>query len=184
MNADTNTTDTAVVNYGLPTTIITGSNGKEKPYIVDDIVKNYLAKQGTNAVGPQNIAPGVQHIYCTKTHKRVTCYGGNLLGKIAKAGGIHNLLTTFVSKDAGGVTMKATGTTTTVDVDGLKAELEALKAENLKLKGTPIAQVTVIEDETLALEPGKSELSLDVSTSGQLVLADGSDEEEDEQDKE
>ena len=174
-------------NYGLPTTIATGSSGKEKPYIVDDIVKNYLAKQGNNAVGPQNIAPGVQHIYCTKTHKRVTCYGGNLLGKIAKAGGIHNLLTTFVSKDAGGVTMKATGTTTTVDVDGLKAELDALKAENAKLKGTPIEQATIVPDETLALEPGKSELSVDASTSGQLVLADGSDdadEDADDQDEE
>ena len=73
------------------------NNGKEVNYDYEVYVAQYKAK-GT--------LPS-QHIYCTASGNRITCFGDNLHGKVNKAGGIENLLMNFVCKDARGPSVKA-----------------------------------------------------------------------------
>lgn len=73
------------------------ANGKEVAYDLDTYVAQYQAK-GT--------LPS-QHIYCTSSGKRITCFGDNLHSKVTKHGGIENLLMSFVCKDAKGPSIKA-----------------------------------------------------------------------------
>ena len=44
--------------------------------------------------------PTYPHITCTRTGRKITMFGDNLTGRVAKYGGIRELLTTFICNDA------------------------------------------------------------------------------------
>jgi len=44
--------------------------------------------------------PTYPHISCTRTGRKITMFGDNLTGRVAKFGGIRELLTTFICNDA------------------------------------------------------------------------------------
>lgn len=140
-------------NYGLPTTITI--NGKEKAYIIDNLVEQY------NKLGR---LPGITHIYCTKTLKLITCHGPNLLGKVQRHGGIKELLTTFVCKDAGGNTMRATAGISKLDIENLKKELEAAKAQLAALQPATQEPAGEPADGTLQLTDGNEESDSQLAT--------------------
>jgi hypothetical protein len=126
-------------NYNLPTTI--NINGKDKAYNVDAMVEHF------NKVG--RLPAGITMIFCTKSLKMITCFGDNLHNKVRRHGGIFELLTTFVCKDAGGVIMRTKAGTQTVDVSAMQIELDKMKAELEHLKGIKtLDQVKVIDTDS------------------------------------
>ena len=161
--------------FGIPTVIT--QDEKERPYVIEDLVATYNAK-GTLG--------GLKYIFCTKTLKKITCFGGNLHGKVHRYGGIENLLTKFVCKDAGGVMVRTQTGVSEVEVKKLMDRIAELEAKNAPAPAAELKKLEVIDVQAVEIVPPadtddtfEAEMALleaEEAKSNQLQLADSENE--------